>query len=228
MNKALAVELSQQFSTNNFSQSNDAVKSSAGQLTTDFSSTSVLLHELQLGEQLNESVEQTRRADFSLMLAMLADDVREQSQFLLPQTKEATPADLSNIALRKQFNLPDKAALALTTPDDVKQFNQVQTIVDNDLANIHLTNAMMPKPLAFRDNKKHIDTQVLNNTSLFTQLKHKQAAEINQAHNNQLQENQLNSAAIETDKPLSQSLNFNAKAWLDGIQQSLVKAPLLN
>ena len=215
MNKALAVELSQQFSTNNFSQSNDAVKSSAGQLATDFSSTSVLLHELQLGEQLSEIVEQTRRADFSLMLAMLADDVREQSQFLLPQTREATPADLSNIALRKQFNLPDKAALALTTPDDVKQFNQVQTIVDNDLANIHLTNAMMPKPLAFRDDKKHIESQVLENTSLFTQLKHKQAQEINSTSN-------------DSDKPLSQPLNFNAKAWLDNIQQSLVKAPLLN
>ena len=224
----MAVELSQQFSTNNISQSNDVIKNCAGHLATDFSSTNVLLHELQLGEQLNESVEQTRRADFSLMLAMLAEDVREQSQFLLPKTQEVTPADLSTVALRKQFNLPDEAALALTTLDDVNQFNQAHTIVGNDLANIHLTNAMKPKPLAFRDDKKHIESQVLENTSLFTQLKHKQAAELSKAYNNQLQEEQLNSVAIETDKPLSQSLNFNAKAWLDGIQQSLVKAPLLN
>jgi len=223
----LAVDLSQQFSTNNFSQSNDVIKNSAGQLATDLSSTSVLLHELQLGEQLNESVEQTRRADFSLMLAMLADDVREQSQFLLPKTQEVTPADLSNVALRKQFNLPEKAILALTTSDDVKQFNQADTIVDNDLTNIHLTNAMMPKPLAFRDDKNHIESQVLENTSLFTQLKHKQAAQACQAHSIQLPQDQL-PTSNETDKPLSQSLNFNAKAWLDGIQQSLVKAPLLN
>ena len=224
----MAVELSQQLSTNNFSQSSEVVKGSAGKLATDFSSASALLHELQLGEQLNESVVQTRRADFSLMLAMLADDVREQSQFLLPQTPETTPADVTNIALRKQFNLPEKPALALTTLDDVKQFNQVHNIVDNDLANIHLTNAMMPKPLAFRDDKKHIETQVLENTSLFTQLKYKQAAEVSQARINQSQENQLNLVSIEADKPLSQSLSFNAKAWLDGIQQSLVKAPLLN
>ncbi|PKI18066.1 hypothetical protein CXF71_01005 [Colwellia sp. 12G3] len=190
------------------------VKDSAGQLATDFSSASVLLHELQLGEQLNESVVQARRADFSLMLAMLTEDVREQSQFLLPQVEEAMVADVTNTALRKQFNLPEKAPLALSTPDDVKQFNQVQSIVDNDLATIHLTNAMMPKPLAFRDDKKHIESQVLQNTSLFTQLKYKQA-----------QENQVSGNA---DKPLSQPLTFNAKAWLDGIQQSVVKAPLLN
>ncbi|KGJ86724.1 Ribosomal protein S4P [Colwellia psychrerythraea] len=203
------------------------IKNSAGLLAADFSSTNVLLHELQLGEQLNESVEQTRRADFSLMLAMLAEDVREQSQFLLPKTQEVTPADLSNVALRKQFNLPERAALALTTPNDVSQFNQAQSLVDNDLANIHLTNAMMPKPLAFRDDKKHIETQVLENTSLFTQIKHKQAAKACQIKCSQLAQNQ-STAAIETDKPLSQPLNFNAKAWLDGIQQSLVKAPLLN
>jgi hypothetical protein len=224
----LAVELSQQFSTTNTSQGNDVVKGSAEQLATDFSSASVLLHELQLGEQLNESVVQARRADFSLMLAMLTEDVREQSQFLLPQTEEAMAADVTNAALRKQFNLPNEAALALTSLDDVKQFNQVQTIIDNDLANIHLTNAMMPKPLAFRDDKKHIESQVLHNTSLFTQLKYKQAAELSKAHLNQLQEAQINPSLSDTDKPLSQPLNFNAKAWLDGIQQSLVKAPLLN
>lgn len=224
----MAVELSQQFSTNNTSQSNDVMKNSAGHLASDLLSTNVLLHELQLGEQLNESVEQTRRADFSLMLAMLAEDVREQSQFLLPKSEEETAVELSNLALRKQFNLPDKAKLALTTPNEVNQFNQAHTIVDNDLANIHLTNAMMPKPLAFRDDNKHIESQVLENTSLFTQLKHKQAAEACQAHLNQLPQNQLDTTSIETDKPLSQSLNFNAKAWLDGIQQSLVKAPLLN
>ena len=224
----MAVELSQQFSTNNTSQSNDVIKNSAVHIASALSSTNVLLHELQLGEQLNESVEQTRRADFSLMLAMLAEDVREQSQFLLPKSEEETAVELSNLALRKQFNLPDKAKLALTTPNEVNQFNQAHTIVDNDLANIHLTNAMMPKPLAFRDDNKHIESQVLENTSLFTQLKHKQAAEACQAHLNQLPQNQLDTTSIETDKPLSQSLNFNAKAWLDGIQQSLVKAPLLN
>jgi len=224
----LAVELSQQFSTTDFSKSSNLVKDSAGQLATDFSSASVLLHELQLGEQLNESVVQARRADFSLMLAMLASDVREQSQFLLPQTQQKLAADITDSSLRKQFNLPEKSALALTTLDEVKKYNQVQTIIDNDLASIHLTNAMQPKPLAFRDDKKYIDSQVLKNTSLFTQLKYKQAADINQERTRLLQASQVAELSIDADKPLNQPLNFNAIAWLDGIQQSLVKAPLLN
>jgi len=206
----LAVELAQQVTPNN-----KAPNGNAGNFTPENFSSNALLHELQLGEQLNESVVQTRRADFSLMLAMLAEDVREQSQFLLPKATEPTPVDATNIALRKQFNLPDKAPLALSTPDGVNQFNQIQSIVDNDLATIHLANAMMPKPLAFRDDKNHIESQVLENTSLFTQLKYKQAQEIDSDSN-------------DSDKPLSQPLNFNAKAWLDNIQQSLVKAPLLN
>lgn len=216
----MAVELSPQFPTNHFAPDSEASKSSAEQLATDFTSANVLLHELQLGGQLNESVGETRRADFTLMLAMLTDDIREQSQFLLPQAAEPIAADHSNAALRKQFNLAEQAPLALLTPDDVKQFNQGQSIVDNDLANIHLTNAMKAKPLAFRDDKNHIETQVLQNTSLFTQLKHKQITEAaRQAKPD---------SSSDADKPLSQPLNFNAKAWLASIEQSLVKAPLLN
>ena len=206
----MAVELSPSFLTKNFASGDEAIKGSAEQLVTDFSSANILLHELQLGEQLNESVVETRRADFSLMLAMLADDVREQSQFLLPHAPEPIETDFTNLALRKQFNLPEQAPLALSSLDDVKQFNQAQTIADNDLATIHLANAMMAKPLAFRDDKKHIDTQVLQNTSLFTQLKHKQTL------------------TSDADNPLSKPLTFNAKAWLDGIQQAIIKAPLLN
>lgn len=212
----MAVELSPSFSTNNIASGSEATKSSAEQLATDFSSANILLHELQLGEQLNESVVDTRRADFSLMLAMLAEDVREQSQFLLPQACESIATDLTNIALRKQFNLPVQAPLALSNLDDVKQFNQAQTIVDNDLANIHLANAMMAKPLAFRDDKKHIEAHVLQNTSLFTQLKHRQITAADKSPSQPI------------DQAISQQLKFNAKAWLDGIQQAIVKAPLLN
>jgi hypothetical protein len=70
-----------------------------------------LLHELQLGEQLNECVHQSRRSDFSLMLAMLCDDVREQSQFILPKSApiDGTSTDIkevNNKTLRKHFDLP--------------------------------------------------------------------------------------------------------------------------
>jgi hypothetical protein len=215
----LVVKLSEQISGNYFTENGEMMRSSNEKLATSFSSTDVLLHELQLGEQLNESVVQTRRADFSLMLAMLAEDVREQSLFILPKAQQTVARDTSNLALRKAFNLPDKASLGLSSMDKIGQFNQAKSVINNDIANIHLINAMTPTPLAFRDDCLHISTEVLQNTSLFCQLKHQQGQTI------QTSKSESDKAL---DQPLTKSLSFNAKAWLDGIQQSLVKAPLIN
>jgi hypothetical protein len=170
-----------------------------------------LLHELQLGEQLNESLSQTRRADFSLMLAMLAQDVREQSQFVLPPNTEIEAVSQDNIKLRAFFELPEKAPLALKNNEHITFFNQAEMLNENGLENLHLSNAMRPRPLAFRDDDKHIQSNVMSNTSLYCQIKHRQCK----------QEESLNSKVL--NKPLS----FNAKSWLKGIEETLIKAPLL-
>lgn len=188
------------------------------------SSANALLHELQLGEQLNHCVTDTRRADFSLMLAMLSEDVREHSQFLLPKAAETEVVEYNNRMMRKSFNLPDKAPLALSSVDEIKQFNQAQAIADDNMVSVKLANAMTPNALAFRDNKKHINTEIIENTNLLTQLKLKQS----QIHEVQSLESLQTKSSNMTEKPLNQSFQFNAKAWLDGIEESIVKAPLLN
>lgn len=170
-----------------------------------------LLHELQLGEQLNESLSQTRRADFSLMLAMLAQDVREQSQFALPPSPVSKSKSLDNDKLRSFFDLPEEAPLALKNNEQISLFNQAEMVKEKGLENLHLSNAMIPKPLAFRNNAKHIQTNVISNTSFHCQLKHRQ---VNQGENI-------------TGQVLNKPLSFNAKQWLKGIEQTLVKAPLL-
>lgn len=197
-------------------------------------STNTLLHELQLGEQLNTCIHETRRADFSLMLAMLSEDVREQSQFVLPKTLPPTPPIQDNSSLRKQFHLPQQAPLALSTLDEIPEFNQAELIDKNDLVDIKLTDALTPKPLAFRDDKNHIDTQVITNMSLLGQLRYKETL-AEKAFNAQLLkdeaviENELaTSVSQQMDNKLNKQLAFNASAWLDNVQESLVKAPLLN
>lgn len=167
---------------------------------------SYLLHELQLGEQLNECVHQTRRADFALMLAMLADDVREQSQFILPAAKQSASPSNTEQALRAQFELAKSAPISLEKVDDIQSFNQADLIQANDLDTLRLQNELNPKALSFRDDAKHITTQVMGNTSLHCQAKHKQG---------------------ENKTTINQTLNFNAKLWLNAIQKSLVKAPLV-
>jgi hypothetical protein len=170
-----------------------------------------LLHELQLGEQLNACVHQSRRSDFSLMLAMLCDDVREQSQFVLPKSTpiDGTSVDVekvNNVQLRKHFDLPKEAPLSLNDAYQISQFNQGQLVAEKKLASLHLTNAISPKPLAFRNDKNHISCNILANTSLVCQEKH----ELNQ-------ENDV----------LNKPLDMQVENWLKSIQTSLVKSNLI-
>ena len=169
----------------------------------------LLVHELQLGDKLNESVHSARRADFSLLLAMLTDDVQSHSQFSLPQTvnEEST---INDDVLRKEFELPDKAPLALNEKHTVSSFNQAELINQNRITELHLSNVLSPKPLAFRDDAKHISHDVLTNTSLYCQKKYTQ-----QKTNQQ--------TSYDTSR-----LPFDAKGWLKAVHDTIVKAPLLD
>jgi len=166
----------------------------------------VLIHELQLGTQLSQSVQHGRRADFSLMLAMLSDDIREHSQFLLPHS-EVENNEESEQKLRKYFQLPKPAPLAIQNTQDIKKFNQAHFILEQRVADLHLQNTLLPLPLALRDDVKYIEPEILANTSMHTQRRYKK-------------ETQGNSL-------LNKVASFNAKAWLASIEKTLVKAPMV-
>jgi len=169
----------------------------------------ILVHELQLGEQLNESVHSDRRADFSLLLAMLTDDVQSHSQFSLPQaTSKIVKVD--DLTLRKELELPEKSPLALDDKHTISSFDQAALIKEGSLVDLHLSNTLSPKPLAFRDDKKHIEAQVLSNTSLYCQKKYNQQKD------------------IETVKSDSTRLSFDAKGWLKSVHNTIVNAPLID
>jgi len=173
-------------------------------INTSFKS-QLLVEELQLGEQLNQCVHADRRADFSLMLSMLTDDVLAHSQFSLPETKEQRK-ETTDQSLRRYFELSAKAPLAIENVDDIEKFTQVHLIEQEHFATLQLENTLNPKPLAFRNNAKHVSTSVLSNTSLYCQQRHKQTKE------------QKNEAS---------RLAFNVNAWLKSVQTTLVKAPLV-
>jgi hypothetical protein len=164
-----------------------------------------LLHELQLGNQLNESVHQARLSDFSLMLAMLSDDVREQSQFVLPQGKQFEQ-EFDDRALRKQFDLPEPTPLSLKDLKQINTYNQAKNISNNDMVSLRLSSTLTPNPLVFRDDAQHIAHQVMSNTSLICQAKHL---------------HKKNNAV------LNKRLTMNVEGWLKNIQTSLVKSRLV-
>ena len=129
----------------------------------------LLTHELQLGESLNKCVHSKRRADFSLMLAMLVDDAQEFSQFKLPENV-VSPENTSEEQIRRHFDLPKKQPLALERAEQTSMFNQSHQIEDTrSLTNIRLNDALSAKPLAFRDDKQFVPTEVKSNVTLFCQ-----------------------------------------------------------
>lgn len=168
-------------------------------------SNDILVHELQLGEQLNESVHHARRSDFSLMLAMLTDDVQAHSQFKLPLT-ETSEKTTSNEQLRKYFQLPNEAPIALKNLEDIVEFNQVTLIEQQQFEQLRLVNALKPKPIAFRDDVSFINQEVMTNTSLYCQQKHQQKS--------------VNQSAARAD--------FNVNAWLSTVQSTIEKSPLMD
>nr|WP_221435168.1 VC2046/SO_2500 family protein [Thalassotalea piscium] len=159
-----------------------------------------MIEELQLGVKLNECVHSQRRYDFSLMLAMLVDNVCEFSQFGLPLT-EQTPKEATEASLRKLLNVIPNAPLAISSLDDIKHFQQGQLVADNKLATMRLVNALQPKAIAFRNDAKHIPSSVMANTSLYCQ--------------------QTKSGAPKKRLP------FNVNAWLSSVQETVVKSPLM-
>lgn len=173
----------------------------------DVLSNDILTHEQQLGEQLNESVHMARRSDFSLLLAMLTDDVRAHSQFKLPRT-ESPEITTSSAQLRKEFQLPAEAPLAMADINELSAFNQANLVENNQFEQLHLTNALKPKPLAFRDDASHIANNVLENTSLYCQQQHRQSK-------------------VSSQQLSNQRADFNAKAWLAAVQTAIVKSPLM-
>jgi hypothetical protein len=123
----------------------------------------------------------------------------------LPKQKVAEQK-LDNSTLRKQFDLPEPAPLAIKNLKEINAYNQGKSIAENDVAAIRLSNSLAPKPLAFRDNVKHVAREIMSNTTLVCQAKH---------------------ANEKADAVLNKRLTMDVEGWLKNIQTSLVKSQLV-
>ncbi|MFD2166895.1 VC2046/SO_2500 family protein [Thalassotalea euphylliae] len=162
----------------------------------------LLIHEHQLGETLSKCIHQERRADFSLMLAMLTDDIREHSEFLLPEHAPDTTDDETTSSLRKAFDVPAPQDLGLKSPEHIGRFNQAELVENQFLDTVRLTQVLSPNPLSFRDDSNFINSQIIENTSLHCQRRLK--------------------GGVSVDK-----MDLNANAWLKAIKSQRQDQPAL-
>lgn len=164
----------------------------------------LLINEIQLGVKLNECIHSNRRSDFSLMLAMLTDDAREFSEFLVPDG----PEQISNSdeqQLRRLFDLPATQPTGLKAITDIDGYNESALANANNMTAVYLNNVLKPKAISFRDDAKHINSETLANTSLHTKKRYEAGTEKALPGN------------LSTNK-----LKFNANEWLKSVQESIV------
>jgi len=164
-----------------------------------------LHEELQLGNKLSQCVHTGERSEFDLLLAMLDQDVQQHSQFTLPKT-ESKEQQTDCDSLRKLFNLPAKQPLGLDSVEQIEQFNQADLVEKGCIDSIRLRACLNPSAVAFRDDKSHIETALVNNLSLHCR--------------HRLNQNQL-------EKQPSKRLAFDAAGWLSGIRDTVVASSLV-
>lgn len=164
----------------------------------------LLINEIQLGVKLNECIHSNRRSDFSLMLAMLTNDAREFSEFLVPDG----PMNVSTSdeqQLRRLFDLPIAQPTGLKAISDIDAFNESALANANNMTAVYLNNAIKPKAISFRDDAKHINSNILANTNLHTKKRYEVGTEEGSP-----------------DNLTSNKLKFNANEWLKSVQESIV------
>jgi hypothetical protein len=110
----------------------------------------ILTNEIQLGNKLGVCISENRRSDFALLLSMLSADPLDFAQFHLPyeEKKPAYGTQADNEDLRLKLGAGPLQALA-----------KLQTYLN-------------PEPLAIRDDKDYISSDIISNCNLNVQKRY--------------------------------------------------------
>jgi len=121
---------------------------------------SLLTSELQLGQQLNRSVEAGDQADFALLLALLSEDVCEQDQF---HFSAQTFVD-DKPSLQDSLEVPRAQHLSAQEIDEDQSLALGKLAQEQGMLAARLSHCLNPEALSFSLDKSHdIDTQVFDN-----------------------------------------------------------------
>ncbi len=125
----------------------------------------VIVNEWQLQGQLNQAINQHRRADFGLWLALLSPAVEEMAEFCLADEPEPKPAP----DLRKQFAVHTRLEFATTEQDIGVLQQQHDAFIEGGLASWRLASLLNPPPTVVCHDRKKLSAEVLDNLSVHAQ-----------------------------------------------------------
>lgn len=117
-----------------------------------------IINEWQLGNALNQALQQQHRADFSLWLAFLSPAVDDMAAFSTP----ASVTDKLEHNLYQQFSIQKARGVAWQAGDNERLFCQ-SLAAQHSLAQLKLQDALTPEPWVLQDNPKKLADSVLAN-----------------------------------------------------------------
>ncbi|MCL1077546.1 queD-like protein [Parashewanella spongiae] len=126
-----------------------------------------LINELDTGLSLNLATVSNRRSDFSLLLALMSQDIRDMAQFEL----EHSQADAEKLKLRKKFKLPAEETLIAdlstqTLPVDHSATFQAQGVIE-----FRLQQNLKPEAIVSRGKYPADFTEAINNCDIHVSRK---------------------------------------------------------
>ncbi|MZI92140.1 hypothetical protein F9817_02825 [Vibrio sp. CAIM 722] len=103
-----------------------------------------LINEIKVGTGINQAVHQSRRADFSLLLAMFSNDVRDNT----PAEKVETPVTTDQV-LRRRFQLQEPQSLRNDQSSYAISSEHARQFHDGGLSSAKLSHYLTPDPLTY-------------------------------------------------------------------------------
>jgi hypothetical protein len=120
-----------------------------------------IINELQFGNGINHAVHEGRRADFSLILSMFSDDVRDNTP-----TEKVDEIDTSEQALRKRFELQGPQQLRSDQSSYELSAQQALLFHRSGLPSAKLSHYLKPDALTYLPEDTHnLPEEVYHNLS---------------------------------------------------------------
>ncbi|MGI1998930.1 VC2046/SO_2500 family protein [Shewanella frigidimarina] len=126
---------------------------------------STLVNELQIGSRLNVAIENNRRGEFGLLLAMLSIDARDMAQFQLDNELESTQK------LRQRFSVPQPQLLVDDISVHPDTIDNAMIFQQQGARQFQLQQALTPEALVIRGSQSDSMVEVLSNCDYLTKNK---------------------------------------------------------
>ncbi|MGP1721273.1 VC2046/SO_2500 family protein [Shewanella frigidimarina] len=126
---------------------------------------STLVNELQIGSRLNVAIENNRRGEFGLLLAMLSIDARDMAQFQLDNDLDITQK------LRQRFSVPQPQLLVDDISVHPDTIDNAMIFQQQGARQFQLQQALTPEALVIRGSQSDTMVEVLSNCDYLTKNK---------------------------------------------------------